>query len=253
MRYKTLLLDIIENNISILTLNNRENYNCLSQIFFDEFEDAIEKINNNNNIRALIIRGTEGVFSSGGNLKEIKESDYNMANAMAIRCQNAFQSLMFLNIPVIAMIDGITIGGGFELALHCDFRFVSPKSVFRLPEINFGILPAAGGISIFSRLFNSADALFYLLTAKDIPIEKLLNCGIIQKIFSEKNIYNETIDFVKSIIQKPKESIAVIKKNYYRCFFEDINTCLKFDALEFSSLLQKIGKEKINNFYNSKK
>lgn len=248
-----LQLETIDNNISVLTLNNAKKYNCLSQNFFDEFEYKLEEIKNNKELRVLIIRGSDGVFSSGANLKDISDANYEEAKAMVLRSQEDFRSLFLLDIPVIAVIDGYAIGGGFELALHCDFRFVSSRSRISFPEVKFGFLPASGGISLFSRLCNSADALYYLLTGEEIPLEKLLNFGIIQKVFSEDDIYNESIKIAKVLAERPQESIATIKKNYYRNFFSDINTCLNFDALEFSSLLQKNGKNNIKKFYNSKK
>lgn len=240
------------NNICILTLNNPPKFNALSQLFFDEFEDFIENLSNNKKIKVLIIRGIDAVFSSGGDLKEMLLADYNTAQIMCRRCQKNFQSLMTLEIPTIAMIDGLVFGAGFELALHCDIRFCSENSVFKFPETNLGLIPASGGISLFSKYFSPADTAYYLFGSQEIPIQKLLNRGIIQEVIKTENLFEFTMNYANKISKISNEAIAKCKKILYSNLFSDLNYCLNLETLEFSSLLQTEGKEKIKQLFNKK-
>lgn len=253
MEYQTILLNI-EDNIGIIKLNNTKKLNTLSQLFFDEFEDAINEVSINYELKALIICSSDKkVFCAGGELNEIAVADYDQALVMCLRVQNAFSALQNLEIPVIAALDGIVYGGGFELALHCDIRFATPNTIFRLPESDLGLIPGAGGSSIFSKYFPISEAAYYLFSGKEIPIEKALNRGLVQELFSSENLEYETLKFAKELSLKSSESIKTIKKILITSLNLPTNDLLEMEAKEFSSVLQISGKEKIKSFFELKK
>ncbi|MDD2636831.1 MAG: enoyl-CoA hydratase/isomerase family protein, partial [Bacteroidales bacterium] len=119
MDYKTLSVET-QNEVVILKLDFEAKLNSLSQLFFDEFIDAVEVLHKNKSAKVLIIRGTDKVFSAGGDLNEIGNASYEESFLMCVRVQKSFSMLQSLKIPVIAALNGIVFGGGFELALHCD-------------------------------------------------------------------------------------------------------------------------------------
>ncbi len=251
MDYKTITLEIIENT-GILKMNYPQKLNSLSQLFFDEFDDAIESILNNTICKVLIIRGTDEVFSAGGDLKEIGTADYEKALLLCMRVQKSFGSLQNLPIPVIAALSGVVFGGGMELSLHCDIRFCSGNAVLRLPESDLGLIPGAGGISIFSRYFTPGDAAYYLFTGNRIPVEDALAKGLIQKIYTQDEIYDETLKFAKELTLKSSESLAAIKRVLISGMFGNLDDTLVMETREFSSVLQKSGREKIKTFFESR-
>lgn len=252
MNYKTISLSTYNSNLVILKLDYEKKLNSLSQLFFDEFDDAIESILKNKDYKVLIIRGTEKVFSAGGDLKEIGSAGYEKALLMSMRVQKSFSALLNLKIPVIAALNGLVFGGGFELALHCDIRFCTNETILKLPESDLGLIPGAGGISIFSRIFSSADAAYYLFSGNQIPVADALSKGFVQKITNTDSIYDEAIKFAIELSKKSPESLTAIKKLLVMNLFEPLDACLEAEAREFSSVLQVSGKEKIKDFFNSK-
>ncbi|MDR2011045.1 MAG: enoyl-CoA hydratase/isomerase family protein [Bacteroidales bacterium] len=253
MDYKTISLQSVDNTIKVITLNYPSKLNVLSQLFFDEFNEILEFINRDKNIKVLIIKGSETVFSAGGDLKEMLDADYEKSYQMCVRAQKSFESLMSLEIPVIAALDGLVYGGGFEMSLHCDIRFCTPETVFKLPEVDLGLIPGSGGISIFSKFFSISDAAYYLYTGEQIPVEEAYKKGLVQKIVSRDDLYNFTLEFAKTISTKPKESISTIKRILFAGLFSNVDNCLKMESLEFSSVLQRVGKERIKDFFQNKK
>ncbi|MBN2778445.1 MAG: enoyl-CoA hydratase/isomerase family protein [Bacteroidales bacterium] len=251
MNYTTISL---ESNKSIFTLSliNEKKLNSLSQLFFDEFDDAISTIQNDNQARVLIIKGNEKVFSAGGDLKEIGAADYEKSFLMCTRVQRSFGLLHNLSIPVIAALDGIVYGGGFELALHCDIRFCTPETILRLPESDLGLIPGAGGISLFSKFISHSDAAFYLFTGDQIPIHDALSKGIVQKVISKEEIYKETLRFATELCKRSSESLSAIKKILYTNLYNDLNEGLTLESQEFTSVLQKAGRTKIDEFFKNK-
>ncbi len=252
MNYKTITFEITE-NIGILKMNYPEKLNSLSQLFFDEFDEIIESIHNNKECKVLIIRGTDNVFSAGGDLKEIGAADYERALLLCMRVQKSFGSLQNLPIPVIAALNGIVYGGGMELSLHCDIRFSSQSAVLRLPESDLGIIPGAGGISIFSKYFSPGDAAYYLFTGNPIPVEDAMIRGLVQKIYLEDELYDETYKFAKELSLKSPESLAAIKKIIISGMYGNLNDSLTMESREFSSVLQKSGRENIKAFFESRR
>ncbi len=251
MNYQTISFEIIE-NIGILKLNYPQKLNSLSQLFFDEFDQIIELTLYNKECKVLIIRGTEEVFSAGGDLKEIGAADYEKSLLLCMRVQKSFSSLQNLPIPVIAALSGIVFGGGMELSLHCDIRFSTDTAILRLPESDLGLIPGAGGIGLFSRYFTLGDSAYYLFTGNQIPIEEAKSKGLIQKIYTQEEIYNETFKFAKELSLKSHESLAAIKKILISGMFKNLENSFKLEALEFSSVLQRSGRARIKSFFESK-
>ena len=251
MTYQTIRL-ISDFNIRIIELDYPEKLNSQSQVFFDEFDDAIELIHNDADAKVLIIRGLVSVFSAGGNLKEIAAADYEKSYLMCLRVQNSFRSLHNLNIPVIAALSGIVYGGGFELALHCDIRFASENTDLRLPEAELGLIPGAGGTSLLSKIISPADAAYYLYSGNSIPIDVAKSKGLIQAVYKSDELYSKTLEFAKNISLKSTQSLAAIKKIQVASLYKDLNSTYNLEAREFSSVLQTSGKTGIRAFFDKK-
>jgi enoyl-CoA hydratase/carnithine racemase len=251
MDYKTISVSRFE-NIIVLKLNYPQKLNALSQQLFDEFDHAIETIRLDKDCRVLLIKGTETVFSAGGDLKEIGAADYEKALLLCMRVQKSFGALPNLNIPVIALLDGIVFGGGMELALHCDVRLVAETAMLRLPESDLGLIPGAGGISLLSRYISLGDAAYFLYTGRQIPLDYALEKGLIQKIVKKDELNDYAMEFAKELCLKSPESLSAIKTVLYSGLFGNLNDTMTLEAREFSSVLQRSGKDKIKQFFNSK-
>ena len=253
MNYKTISLESINSSIKVLSLINYQKLNSLSQLFFDEFNEVIESVSSDKEVRVLIIKGNEKVFSAGGDLREMLNANYEEATLMCTRAQKSFMSLMSLDFPVIAALDGIVYGGGFEMSLYCDMRFCTNQTVFKLPEADLGLIPGSGGISIFSKFFTISDVAYYLYTGAEIPVEEAYKKGLVQKVVDNNSLFDFTLNFAKDICLKPKESISAIKRILFSNMFSGLDHCLNMESLEFSSVLNKNGKTKIQEFFENKK
>ncbi len=251
MKYQTISIEY-NKQICIISFCRPEKMNILSQVFFDEFEHAIESLFQNKEVRVLVLKGDENVFSAGGDLKEIGAASDSEVKLLSMRVQAAFASLFSLDIPVIAAISGITFGGGLEIALHCDIRFCSENTVFRLPESDLGLIPGAGGISLFSKLFSPADAAYYLMSGREIPLETALNKGLVQKIFPQNELLPETLKFAHELSTKSKSALSSIKRILVAGYFQSTEECLNMEVQEFASALSNGGRSGIEKFFKTK-
>ena len=109
--------------------------------------------------------------------------NFDQAGCFSQMGQKTFLRLEKMEIPVIAAVNGFALGGGFELAMACDFRIASSSAKFGQPEVGLGLIPGYAGTQRLSRLGGMGNALYLILTGEMITAEDALHMGLIQKIF----------------------------------------------------------------------
>ena len=249
--YQTIKLSK-EENITTIKFDNEATMNAMSQLFLKEFHEALESVRCDADCRVLVLRGTQKVFSAGGNLREIAEADYEKAVLMATDAHYIYDGILNLEIPVIAALDGIVYGGGLELALRCDIRFATPKTRMKFPEVDMGIIPGAGGISFLSKYLSPSDIAYYVYSCNQIPVEYAQSHGIIQEVFDSEDLYSYTMEFAKKLAKKPANALRAAKHEIVSTMYGDIRESLKLEIKEFASTLQIDGKAKIKEFFEKK-
>lgn len=245
-------ISITHGTITTIKFDNEPTMNAMSQLFLKEFHEAVESVRNDKECRVLIIRGTEKVFSAGGNLHEIAGADYEKAVLMATNAHYIYDGLLNLEIPVIAALDGIVYGGGLELALRCDIRFCTPETRFKFPEVDMGIIPGAGGISFLSRYISPTDIAYYVYSCKQIPVEYAKQHGIVQEVFQRNELYAKAEEFAKLLASKPREALRAAKHEIVATMHKELKECLNIEIKEFASTLQTDGKRTIEEWFAKK-
>lgn len=241
------------NNITTIKFDNEQTMNAMSQLFLKELHEALEAVGNDSECRVLILRGTEKVFSAGGNLHEIAGADYEKAVLMATNAHYIYDKILNLEIPVIAALDGIVYGGGLEIALRCDIRFCTPQTRMKFPEVDMGIIPGAGGISFLSRYISPADIAYHVYTCHPISVEYAHQHGIVQDVFPREDIYIRSFEFAQQIATKPREAIRAAKHEIIATMHRNLKECLDIEIKEFASTLQSDGKKIIEDWFEKKK
>lgn len=180
-------LDGKDNGIAVLGLNRYETRNAFSRKLVDEFSSSLSLIRNDEKIRILIIRSlVPKIFCSGADLRE--RSNMNNNNDV-IKFVSSLRELMnnveLMPIPVISAIDGVALGGGFELALASDIRTASIDSKIGLVETKLAIIPGAGGTQRLPRLIGPSKAKELIFTSrifngKDAELMGIVNSSVEQ-------------------------------------------------------------------------
>ncbi len=194
--------------------------NGLNMSVVGEFLDALADIREQlSDVHSLIIASrVEGIFIAGADIKMIKgfmDGDNLVDNMIKsnTQLQEAINELEDLPIPVIACISGHALGGGLELSLGCDFRFMArDKALVGLPEVNLGLLPGAGGTQRLSRLIGKSRAKDIIYLSRMLDAEAALNLGIVDKVYDNDVLLDECLQFAASFRGNAGVSIAVIKE-----------------------------------------
>jgi 3-hydroxyacyl-CoA dehydrogenase/enoyl-CoA hydratase/3-hydroxybutyryl-CoA epimerase len=187
MNMKYIKLEITKEKIAVITIDSPEaKVNKVSSAFLDEVAGDIKKINDDKSIKGIVIvSGKEDNFVVGADIDELKGMKNSQEVIAYISKGHAIlNSLEDMKIPVVACIHGNCLGGGLELALACNYRLAvdSPQTVLGFPEVQLGLLPAAGGTQRLPRLIGLTAALPLLLTARNLRAKQAKRAGLVDEL-----------------------------------------------------------------------
>ena len=211
MEYKNIIFEV-KDGIAIITFNRPEILNALNNKLLKELSHALDKIAENEDIRALILTGAgEKSFVAGADIKEIAAFDALDAKAFAQTGQSTINKFEKLPVPVIAAVNGFALGGGCEIALACDFIYASENAMFGLPEINLGLIPGLGGTQRLPRLIGKNMAKEMIFTGKMLSSVEAMEIGIVNRVFPQESLMEETFKVAGIIASKGKVSLRAAK------------------------------------------
>lgn len=168
------------NNQVIIRFTNPKERNPLSIKVLEQLNNILDEIPNE--IKSVIFTGTDDVFASGANLREIAEVTGETAREYALRGQNLMRKISELPNETIALVNGFCFGGALDLTLSCDKRIATPNAIFCHPGANLGIMTGWGGTQRLPRLIGEAKALEMFLTAKRVGSGEALAIGLVDEI-----------------------------------------------------------------------
>jgi enoyl-CoA hydratase/carnithine racemase len=202
----------IEGRVATIALNRPEKYNAIGSRMVDELGEILDEVEAGGEIRAVILTGAgERAFCSGVDLKErsAMTADEKWAHNRGL---NAFVwRLAKLQIPTIAAINGLALGGGFEMTLACDFRLAADNAEFALPEVGLGIIPGAGGTQRLPRLIGPSRAKELILTARRIKASEALAMGVVNKVVGGDALLDEAKSLAEEAAKNSPLALAYAK------------------------------------------
>ena len=172
----------IEASTAIVRFNRPAQRNPLSTGTLQELSRATSTLFSRDDIRAVIFTGSEDVFASGANIRELALLDTEAAFEFSRRGQELFQTIADARQVTIAAVNGYCMGGALDLALACDIRIASNSAVFSHPGARLGIITGWGGTQRLSRIVGRANALEFFATARRYSSEEALRIGLISRM-----------------------------------------------------------------------
>ncbi|MGI5912210.1 MAG: enoyl-CoA hydratase/isomerase family protein [Syntrophomonadaceae bacterium] len=233
MHFDTLMIEKQE-HIAILALNQPRTINAMTPQMAVEFKDAIHLIQEDKNIRVLIITGEGHSFCSGGDLKsafEMFESSPAKAEPTVVNFYKCFLNLTKLEIPTIAVIKGHTIGAGLCLAMACDMRIASSNTKMSMSFIKVGIHPGMAGTYHLPRLVGTAKALELCLLGEVIGADEAMRIGLVNHVIAPDQLEDFSLDFARRIANNPAVTARLIKRSIYRNLNVNLDDALLHESL----------------------
>ena len=177
-QYENTLLDI-NDGIAVLTLNRPKALNALNAFINRDIMAAIHDVLDEPSSRVLILTGMPKAFAAGADLKEMLEVTPRQARDICQLAKDINELLESMPIPTIAAVSGFAFGGGFELALSCDFRVGGSRTVVSFPEAGLGILPGANGMIRACNIVGPAKAKELAMLSAQITGQEAYRLGLL--------------------------------------------------------------------------
>jgi enoyl-CoA hydratase len=224
MAYETLLYDK-EDGIAVLTLNRPDSLNSVNTKMQAEMKEIWDDIEQDKNVRVVIITGGEKCFSAGADIREQFPPGVSRPSS-----RDQFKEIEDFDRPSIAAISGYCLGGGLELALCCDLRIASETAQFGLVELRVGVVPGAGGMQRLPRTVGVTKAKEMLYLAERINAKEAYRIGLINKVVPVASLMEEARKMANVMLDMPPHGIKIAKRCVNEGMQMDLQSALKFDV-----------------------
>lgn len=198
-----------ENRVGYLTLNRPASLNALNELLVRELATAATALDQDENIGAIVITGSEKAFAAGADIKEMARKDYTDVAANGLF--EEIRALDRLRTPTIAAVSGYALGGGCELAMACDLIIAADSATFGQPEINLGIIPGLGGTQRLPRAIGAYKAADLVLTARTMDAAEAERAGLVSRVVPAAELLNTATEVAETIAAKSLPAVYAAK------------------------------------------
>ena len=207
-----ILIEVID-GIGWLKINRPERLNALNSEAIESLDYFLHIIDQDLTVKVIVITGAgEKAFVAGGDIKEMATMSPMEARAFAQKGQQMITFIEKMNKPVIAAVNGYALGGGFELALACDFIYASEKAKFGLTEVTLGVIPGFGGTQNLARLIGPNKARELIFSGRMIPAQQAKEWGIVNEIFPAEELQAGVMEVARSIARNGTIAVGSAKE-----------------------------------------
>src|SRR2546428_6990051 len=234
--YETLLVTRdAATHVATVTINRADRLNTLTPQVFEELEVALAALENDDDVRCLVLTGAgDRSFSAGADLTSF--GDITKAFRvwrLSRRSEEVVGHLANFPKPTIAAINGHCFGGGLELALACDFRIAASRAKLGLTEVNLGLVPGAGGSQRLVRVLGQAKAKELVLLGLRLTADEAATIGLVTKTVGNEAFAAEVRGFAEKLAKQAPIAIRLAKVLLNRSSDIPIDAALEMEAMAF--------------------
>ena len=204
------LLERPEDGIALLRMNRPEAMNALNNAAREELATHFEALNADGSVRVIVITGNEKAFVAGADLKEF--ADLGTADWAFTDARRMWRIVSACSKPMIAAVNGFALGGGCELALHCDIIIAGENAKMGLPEIQVGVLPGGGGTQRLTRAVGKYKALKMMLTAEWVSGQEASDMGLASEAVPDEEVLDRAMAIAHKVAKMPPLGAKYIKE-----------------------------------------
>lgn len=220
-----------DKHIALIQLNRPKELNALNLQLMLELKKALQQLDDNDDVRCIIITGNEQAFAAGADIKQMESK--NAIDLLKIDQFETWDQIRKTKKPIIAAVSGFALGGGCELVMTCDMVVASETAKFGQPEIKLGIMPGAGGTQRLTKAVGKALAMEMVLTGKFISAEEALSAGLINRVVPTELYLEEAVKMAKEITIQSPIAIRLAKESVLKAFDSGLQEGLYFERKNF--------------------
>ena len=251
------ILTIRHENILEIALNRPEAYNALNLDMMKMLGETLASSAKDNSIKEILLTGKGKAFCSGGDLKWISQQPDDAGSVLyrlAPQFHLAITEIRRMEKPIVAAINGIAAGGGFSLALACDFRVMGQSATLRQAYTSSGLSIDGGGSFTLPRLVGLARAMEIMAFDNPISSAQALEWGLVTKVVPDDEVLTEALTMLKNLAKTALHSFAWSKKLMTDSFNNTLETQLELERQGISDCASHPnGQEGIKAFVEKRK
>jgi len=230
--FETILLER-KGRVGIITLNRPKALNALNSQLMREVVAAVEELDADREIGAILLTGSERAFAAGADIKEMAPKTFSEVYAEDFFSE--WDRLSSARTPIIAAVSGYALGGGCELAMLCDFIIASDTAKFGQPEIKLGVIPGIGGSQRLTRAVGKAKAMDMCLTGRNMDAEEAERAGLVSRVVPADELLDVALDAATTIASMSLPAVIMAKEAVNRSFETTLAEGVRFERRVFHS------------------
>ncbi len=208
--------------VAYIRFNRPDKWNAMHEDLLKELGRILDQTADDSAIRLLVLTGEGKAFSSGVDLKALQSLDtVDDAKRFAVLLEETSEKIFLHPKPVVAVINGLALGGGFGFATAADLRIASAGALISYPAVKLGAILPAGCTVLLESIVGRAKAMDLLLTGKKLTAAEALETGLVDYVFDEDMLWEETEKIIRMILEGGDTALQLTKKtvNYRTAFF----------------------------------
>ncbi|MCR4441476.1 MAG: enoyl-CoA hydratase-related protein [Peptococcaceae bacterium] len=236
MGYENII--VVKGPSAVISLNRPRQMNALDKKTLQELKAAVEELEQDRSVVAVLLTAEgDRAFCAGADLKE--RSSLSVPETKEVRrlLVDCFSKISRFTKPAVAAVNGPALGGGFELAMCCDFIIASENAVFGLPEVGLAIIPGGGGTVNLPRMVGINKAKELIFTGRRIDAREAYEIGLVSRIFPAEGFYEKSLEFMEEIAKNGPVALQQAKKSVNLGSALDINTAFELEAECYNTCL----------------
>jgi len=229
--------------VALIELNRPKELNALNRELMEELRDALQDLDKKDSVRVIILTGNEQAFAAGADIKQM--ADKSAIDMLMIDQFSTWDQIRKTKKPIIAAVSGFALGGGCELTMMCDIIIASESARFGQPEIKLGTIPGAGGTQRLTKAVGKSKAMELILSGRFLSAADALFYGLVSKVVPVEMYLREALTLASEIAQMSPVAVQLAKEAVNRSFETQLDEGLAFERknfyLTFASADQKEG------------
>ena len=215
-----------------ITLNRPEVKNAQDPVTREELIRALELGRDDDDVYLIVITGAGEAFSAGGDITGFPQNPVEFMEKIGMQVKGKKRPIELIREipkPIIAMVNGLALGGGCEVAMACDIIIASEDAQFGQPEIRVGLIPGGGGTQLLPRLIGEKKAKELVFTGNPVSAEEALRLGLVNKVVPRKELKEATEKFVNILLKRSPLILKFAKMSINRSLETSLSTGLAYE------------------------
>ena len=233
MNFETILVEPQEGQVALVRLNRPQALNALNRTLKDELLKALDILEADDNVGAIVVTGNDKAFAAGADIKEMQDKGF--VDALMSGHFDGWDQVASCSKPIVAAVSGYALGGGCELAMMCDIVLAGESARFGQPEIKIGTFPGLGGTQRLTRLVGKAKAMEMCLTGRMMDAHEAERAGLVARVVADEMLLEEALSVARTIASYSRPVVRLTRECVQRAYETTLAEGLNFERRLFFS------------------